>query len=113
MLLRQAMALLGTAQQWRRGEQPPALDDELGRRLAQNAKTISDDATSDHPLGDGHRDKVSNVVGTVAGRLESPVIRAAGALAGVAAGLRSVRTKKEVVVDHDAKVVRRKRGLFR
>ncbi len=85
-----------------------SVDDSL-----KNAKTISDDASSTIHSVTGTVTKVSNVVGTVAGRMESPVIRAAGALAGVAAGLRSVGRKKEVVVDSDVKVVRRKRGILR
>ena len=85
-----------------------SVDDSL-----KNAKVISDDAANTIHSVTGTVTKVSNVVGTVAGRMESPVIRAAGALAGVAAGLKSVRGKKEVVVDHDAKVVRRKRGILR
>jgi predicted GTPase len=85
-----------------------SVDDSL-----KNAKTISDDAANTIHSVTGTVTKVSNVVGTVTERMESPVIRAAGALAGVAAGLRSVRGKKQVVVDHDVKVVRRKRGLLR
>ena len=114
MLLRQAMALLSTAQQMA-GEvnnHLPSMMNSVDESL-KNAKSMSDDANSTIHSVTGTVTKVSNVVGTVAGRLESPVIRAAGALAGVAAGLRSVKGKKEVVVDHDAKVVRRKRGLFR
>ena len=80
----------------------------------KNAKEISDDANSTIHSVTGTVTRVSNVVGSVAGRMESPVIRAAGALAGVAAGLRSVRGKdREIVVDKDVKVKRKKRGLFK
>lgn len=87
-----------------------SVDDSL-----KNVKEISDDANSTIHSVTGTVTRVSNVVGSVAGRMESPVIRAAGALAGVAAGLRSVRGKeREIVVDEDVKVKRKKkRGLFR
>jgi predicted GTPase len=114
LLLRQAMALLAQANEMTaevKGHLPSMMDSVDGS--LKNAKTISDDASTTIHAVTGTVTKVSNVVGAVTGRMESPVIKAAGALAGVAAGLRSVRGKKEVVVDHDAKVVRRKRGLFK
>lgn len=86
-----------------------SVDDSL-----KNVKEISDDANSTIHSVTGTVTRVSNVVGSVAGRMESPVIRAAGALAGVAAGLRSVRGKdREIVIDKDVKVKRKKRGLFK
>jgi hypothetical protein len=49
-------------------------------------------------------------VSSVSGRLESPVIKAAGALAGVAAGLRALKgNSKTVIVE---KEVRKKGGRF-
>ncbi len=107
LLLGQVRSMLAEVQ-----KHMPSMMNSVDSSL-QNAKTISDDAASTIHSVTGTVTKVSNVVGTVAGRMESPVIRAAGALAGVAAGLRSVRGKKEVVVDRDVKVVRRKRGLLR
>lgn len=76
----------------------------------KNVKTISDDANATVHNVTGTVNRVSHVVGSVAGRMESPVIRAVGALSGVAAGMRALKgnPKKEVVVEKETK----RRRLF-
>lgn len=77
--------------------------------ITKNIKTISDDAAETTHNVTGTVNRVSNVVGGVAGRLESPAIRAVGVLSGVLAGARALKgnKQKEVVV-----VQPKKRGFF-
>jgi hypothetical protein len=75
--------------------------------ITKNIKTISDDAAATTHSVTTTVHRVSNVVGGVAGRLESPAMRAVGLISGVLAGARAVRgskAKEEVVV------VKKKRG---
>lgn len=79
----------------------------------RNVKSISDDArtTSTHVTGTVNR--VSHVVGSIAGRLESPVIKTIGVVTGLAAGARALGGhKREVVVETTPKR-RGFLGLFR
>lgn len=70
----------------------------------KNVKSISDDANATVHSVTGTVNRVSHVVGSVAGRMESPVIRAVGALSGVAAGMRALKgSKKEVIVEKETK----------
>ena len=73
--------------------------------ITRNIKTISDDAATTTHSVTGTVNRVSNVVGGVAGRLESPAIRAVGVLSGVLAGARALRGHKK-----DEVVVTKKRG---
>jgi uncharacterized protein YoxC len=77
--------------------------------ITKNLKTISDDAAETTHSVTGTVNRVSNVVGGVAGRLESPAIRAVGVLSGVLAGARALKgSKREEVVVVETK----KRGGF-
>jgi len=70
----------------------------------KNVKAISDDAREATHNVSGTVNRVSHVANSVAGRLESPLVKTVGALTGVAAGVRTLRGgKKEVVVKHEPK----------
>ena len=73
-----------------------------------NVKAMSDDARVTTHNVTGAVNRVSHVVGSVSGKLESPLVKGVGALTGVAAGLSALRGgKKEVVVEKS-----RKRGFL-
>jgi uncharacterized protein YoxC len=73
-----------------------------------NVKAMSDDARVTTHNVTGAVNRVSHIVGSVAGKLESPLVKGVGALTGVAAGLNALRgNKREVVVE-----VPRKRGFL-
>jgi hypothetical protein len=74
--------------------------------ITKNIKTISDDAAETTHNVTGAANRVSHIVGSVAGRLESPAIRAVGVLSGVLAGARALRGGKQ----KDVVVVQKKRG---
>lgn len=70
----------------------------------KNVKTISTDATNTVHSVTGTVNRVSHVVGSVAGRMESPVVKAAGMLTGVAAGVKALRgNEKKVVIEEKPK----------
>ena len=74
--------------------------------ITKNIKTISDDAAETTHNVTGTVNRVSHVVGGVAGRLESPAIRAVGILSGVLAGAKALRGGKE----KEVVVIQKKRG---
>ncbi|MBV9867231.1 MAG: hypothetical protein JO316_17890 [Abitibacteriaceae bacterium] len=76
----------------------------------KNVKTMSDDATSAVHNVTGTVNRVSHVVSSVSGRLESPLVRTVGLVTGLAAGARAVggRKEKEVVITEKPK----RRGLL-
>ena len=63
--------------------------------ITRNIKTISDDAAETTTNVTGTVNKVSHVIGGVAGKLESPAIKAVGVMSGVLAGARALRGQKE------------------
>ena len=78
------------------------------KAITKNVKTISDDAAATTHNVTGAVNKVSHVVGSVAGKLESPAIKAVGTITGIMAGARALggNRNKEIVV------VQKKRGGF-
>ena len=85
----------------------PSVDGTL-----KNVKTMSDDAAVTVHSVTGTANRVSHVVGSVAGKLESPLIKGVGVASGLMAGARALKGgKKQVVVETTPK--RRKLlGLF-
>ncbi|MDQ3814487.1 MAG: hypothetical protein M3347_11115 [Armatimonadota bacterium] len=76
----------------------------------KNVKAISDDARDTAHNVTGTVNRVSHVAGTIAGRMESPVVKTVGAVSGVVAGVKALRGgKKEVVVKHETT---KRGGLF-
>lgn len=71
------------------------------KAITKNVKQISDDAASTAHNVTGTVNRVSNVVGSVAGKLESPAIRAVGTITGIMAGMRafSGSKKEEIVIE--------------
>jgi hypothetical protein len=76
----------------------------------KNVKSISDDAARTTHNVTGAADKVAGVVGAVAGRMESPAVRAAGLISGIVAGARAAKKRSG---DDSDKKKGGKRGLFR
>lgn len=68
------------------------------KAITKNVKQISDDAASTTHNVTGTVNRVSNVVGSVAGKLESPAIKAVGTVTGIMAGMRALGGKKETIV---------------
>jgi uncharacterized protein YoxC len=70
------------------------------KAITRNVKQISDDAASTAHNVTGTVNRVSNVVGSVAGKLESPAIKAVGTITGIMAGMRALSggKKEEVIV---------------
>jgi len=94
------------------------MTDELSKKMPSllgsvdatmgNVKAMSDDARVTTHNVTGAVNRVSHVVGTVSGKLESPLVKGIGAITGVAAGLGALRGgKKEVVTEKS-----RKRGFL-
>lgn len=76
-------------------------------KITEDGTKMSKDAADTTHNVTGAVNRVSNLVGTAATRLESPVIRAVGVASGLFAAGRSMRgAKKETVV------VKKKKGLF-
>jgi hypothetical protein len=73
---------------------------------SNNVSKISKDAAATTHNVTGAVNRVSNLVGSAANRVESPIIRAVGLASGIVAASRSMRGKKKTVV------VEKKRGLF-
>ena len=73
----------------------------------KNVKTISDDAAATTHNVTAAANKVSNLVGSAANRMESPVIRAVGIATGLLAGMRSVKGKQA-----EDKPKKKRRGFF-
>ncbi len=73
----------------------------------KNVEKISTDAADTTHNVTGAVNRVSNLVGSAASRVESPLIRAVGLASGVVAASRSMRGKKTVVVEK-----KKKGGLF-
>jgi hypothetical protein len=73
---------------------------------SKNVEKISTDAADTTHNVTGAVNRVSNLVGSAANRMESPVIRAVGLASGLVAASRSMRGKKKTVV------VEKKKGLF-
>lgn len=71
-----------------------------------NVKKMSDDARVTTSNVTGAVDKVSHLAGSVAGRLESPLVKSVGVLSGVLAGARALRGHKKTIV------VEKRRGFF-
>lgn len=78
------------------------------KAITKNVKTISDDAATTTHNVTGAVNKVSNVVGSVAGKLESPAIKAVGTITGIVAGARALRGNKH----QNVTVIPKKRGGF-
>lgn len=76
------------------------------KAITKNVKTISDDAAATTHNVTGTVNRVSNVVGSVAGKLESPAIKAVGTITGIIAGARALSGNKH----KDVVVVQKKRG---
>ena len=76
------------------------------KAITKNVKTISDDAAATTHNVTGAVNKVSHVVGSVATKLESPAIKAVGAVSGILAGARALRGHKSQQVV----VIPKKRG---
>src|SRR5687767_9752196 len=73
----------------------PSVDGTL-----KNVKTMSDDAAVTVHSVTGTANRVSHVVGSVAGKLESPLVKGVGVASGLIAGARSLRGgNKQVVVE--------------
>ena len=75
------------------------------KAITRNVKQISDDAASTAHNVTGTVNRVSNVVGSVAGKLESPAIKAVGAIPGIMAGMKALggSDKKEIVIEQPKK----------
>jgi len=73
----------------------------------KNVEKISTDAADTTHNVTGAVNRVSNLVGSAASKVESPLIRAVGLASGVVAASRSMRGKKTVVVEK-----KKKGGLF-
>ncbi len=72
------------------------------KAITKNVKQISDDAASTAHNVTGTVNRVSNVVGSVAGKLESPAIRAVGTITGIMAGMRAFsgsNNKQDIVIE--------------
>ena len=76
------------------------------KAITKNVKTISDDAAATTHNVTGAVNRVSHVVGSVAGKLESPAIKAVGTITGIMAGARALSGNK----NRDVVVVQKKRG---
>ena len=76
------------------------------KAITKNVKTISDDAAAATHSVTGTVSRVSNVVGSVAGKLESPAIKAVGTITGIMAGARALGGNK----NREVVVVQKKRG---
>lgn len=73
-----------------------------------NVKAMSDDARVTTHNVTGAVNRVSHVVGSVTGKLESPLVKSVGVLTGVAAGINTLRGgRREVVVE-----TKKRKGLF-
>ena len=86
----------------------PSVDGTL-----KNVKTMSDDvAVTVHGVT-GTANRVSHVVGSVAGKLESPLVKSVGVASGLLAGARTLRGgKKQVVVEKEVPKRRGFLGIF-
>jgi predicted PurR-regulated permease PerM len=69
----------------------------------KNVEKISTDAADTTHNVTAAANRVSNLVGSAANRLESPVIKAVGLASGVLAASRSIRGQKTVVVEDKKK----------
>jgi hypothetical protein len=69
----------------------------------KNVERISTDAADTTHNVTATANRVSNLVGSAANRLESPVIKAVGIASGVMAASRSLRGQKTVVVETQKK----------
>jgi uncharacterized protein YoxC len=87
-----------------------AMERELKGRMPRHCENV--DGMVNDVAGTTHKgtavvNQVLNVVGAVVGRLESPLVKSAGVLAGLAAGLRAVRgannREREVIIERDSK----------
>lgn len=76
----------------------------------KNVRHISDDARVTSHNVTGTINRVSHVIGAIATRFESPVIRAVGLLTGLAAGARAVKASRGREVEVEVK--RKRRGFF-
>lgn len=79
----------------------PTVNDTL-----KNVKSMSDDAAATTHNVTGAVNRVTNLVGSAATRLESPVIRAVGMATGLLAGVRAVKKKPK------EQPKKKRRGLF-
>jgi xanthosine utilization system XapX-like protein len=93
----------GTIQDARKEVMPPVV------ATLKNVKTMSDDAARTTHNVTNAADRVSNVVSSVAARVESPAVKAAGLLSGIIAGARAAKGKGS----DEPKKKGGKRGLFR
>jgi len=85
----------------------PSVDGTL-----KNVKTMSDDvAVTVHGVT-GTANRVSHVVGSVAGKMESPLIKGIGVASGLLAGARTLKGGKKQVVVEVAPKRRKLLGLF-
>lgn len=73
----------------------------------RNVEKMSTDAAATTHNVTGALNRVSNLVGSAANRLESPIVRAVGLASGVLAAGRAVRGGKKTIV-----VEKKRKGLF-
>lgn len=94
----------GMVEQDLRKELMPSISGTL-----KNVEKISTDAADTTHNVTATANRLSNLVGSAANRLESPVIRAVGLASGVLAASRAVRGQNKTVVVETKK---KRRGLF-
>lgn len=81
----------------------------------KNVKHISDDARVTTQNVTGSVNRVSHLVGTIATRAESPIIRGVGLVTGLIAGSRALRgggKEREREREIEVEVRRKRRGIF-
>ena len=80
----------------------------------RNVKHISDDAAGTAHTVTATVNRVANVIGSVATRMESPLIKSVGLIAGIAAGLRTLTGGRDREDSDEKKKKKRRRflGIF-
>lgn len=74
----------------------------------KNVHGISDDARATTHNVTGAIDKVAHLLGSIAGRMESPAVKLVGAVTGIAAGMRAMGGRRDKI----EKETPRRRGLL-
>lgn len=78
------------------------------KAITKNVKTMSDDAANTAQHITGTVDRVTHVISSVTTKLESPTIRAVGAITGMMAGARALSSNKPT----NSPPTRKRGGLF-
>lgn len=81
--------------------------DRVDGKIMDNVERMSTDAADTTHNVTSAVNRVANLAGAAATRMESPVIRAVGLASGLVAGARSMRGKKTEV-----KIEKKRRGFF-